>query len=266
MNKIQAFYGFKKIPFPKVADLSNIFESKDHTEGYARISYAIENGEICLISGETGVGTSTTIRKYIYDANSTTHRIIYIQAAKYTLFDFYEYLAEELHVASDGCHKTRIIRGIKHSISQNKGKGIKTVLVIDDIDLMPSEILNELKVLYDYGIDDSEAITIVMVSSSGFRNLLRSERHRVLRDNIIVNYDYHGFDLKETKAYIEKHLTDSKVEPLENKHYAMIYEYTEGKAKKINKLMNNLLLIGMIQEKTKFTVEDLQHAEKEMGL
>lgn len=266
MSNIQSFYGFKKKPFPKAVDLSDIFESKDHTEGYARISYAVENDEICLISGESGIGTSTTIRKYIHDMNSATHRIVYIQGAKYTLFDFYEYLAEELHVLCDSCHKTKIIRGIKHSISQNKEKGIKTILVLDNIDLMPSEILNELKLLYDYGIDETEALTIVMISSSGFRNLLRSQTHREIQNNITVNYDYKGFDLKETKAYIEKYLINSKVEPLENKHYLMIYEYTEGKAKSINKLMNNLLLIGMIQEKTKFTVADLQQAEKEMEI
>lgn len=266
MNDIETFYGFQKSPFSKKIDLSNIFESKDYVESYARMSYAVNNEEICLISGESGTGTSTTMRKYIQDVDDTTHRIVYIQGAKYSLFDFYEYLAEELHVMSDGCHKTKMIRGIKQSIAINKNKGIQTILVMDDIELFPSEILNEIKLLYDYGLNGDEVITIIMVSSTEFRALLRSERYRTIRENIVINYDYSGFSLKETKAYIEKNLRLSRIEPLEDKHYVMIHEYTDGKVKKINKLMNNLLLIGFINQKAKFRVEDLQQAEKEMTI
>ena len=84
-----------------------------------------------------------------------------------------------------------------------------------------------------------------------FRTTMRSEGFEQLRQRVIAAYHLKALDVTETRGYIEHRLRLAGWEgdpSLSEDIFGGIYEFTDGVPRRINTLMDRLLLYGYLEE------------------
>jgi type II secretory pathway predicted ATPase ExeA len=78
LDKIQAFYGFTRMPFRRDLAVGMLHHHHDHAQATARIAYGIDTRGITVITGEVGVGKTVAARAAIARGEPARHHLIYI--------------------------------------------------------------------------------------------------------------------------------------------------------------------------------------------
>lgn len=237
--KINDYFNLKYSPFSN--NVSTLYESKDYLETKRRLEYFLDEEGIALITGSSGVGKSQCVLSNI-DTNK--YKVIYVQNNDLTLFEFFNYLGNELDIQTSHCHMSIILADIQKQISSYYKANKKVVIIIDGVESLQSKIIESLKYLCYSRFDDYKT-NIILIGHTSFRARIKRESFKTIESNIITNYDFLGLSLNETKDYI-KHRLDlagGDINLIDDKYYNAIYSYSDGNPMRINKYMYNLLLL-----------------------
>ena len=71
------FFGLARKPFSKTPDPEFLFPSRQHAEALARLSHALEEREVAVLTGEIGAG-KTTLSRALVDAFADRCRFSFI--------------------------------------------------------------------------------------------------------------------------------------------------------------------------------------------
>lgn len=265
--KMNEYYGFNRNPFSKYIEEENVYKSNDYIQIYNRIQNVLECEGIGIITGKSGSGKTTIVKSFIHNLGDR-YKIIYIQGSQMSVFDFYHCVCNELNIKISDCHKIRMIEDIQKEMIELKRNGIRVMVVMDDAQELPSAILQELRIFYDYGLKEEASIALLIVGHTNFRRTLKKEKYETLHNRVIANYDCDGLSFNEVKEYIQKRLKDAGAteEMLDERNYININNYAERSPRKINTLMNTLLLMGYIEETKKFDTQMIKRAKDEIEI
>lgn len=266
-TKLNDFYGFETNPFSKYINLDNVYKSNDYIQVYNRMQSVIECEGIGIITGKSGVGKTTIVKTFIKNL-SDKYKVIYIQGGQMSVFDFYHSICNELNVKISDCHKIRIIEDIQNELIELRKKGIRIVIVLDDAQELPSAIIQEMRIFYDYGLKEEASIGMIMVAHTSFRRTLRKEKYETLHNRVIANYECNGLEFNEVKEYIKNRMKNAGIvdEIFNERNYLNIHSYGDRNPRRINTLMNNLLMIGYIEQTKKFDAQMIKRAKEEMEI
>ena len=70
-------YGLARKPFSKTPDPEFLFPSRQHAEALARLSHALEEREVAVLTGEVGAG-KTTLSRALVDAFADRCRFSFV--------------------------------------------------------------------------------------------------------------------------------------------------------------------------------------------
>lgn len=264
---LNEYYGFVSNPFGKYIDMDNVYESNDYKQVYNRMRSVIDCEGIGPVTGKSGVGKTTIIKSFI-SRLSERYKIIYVQGAQMSIFDFYHTVCNQLDIKISDCHKIRMIEDIQRELVELKRNGIKVMVVLDDAQELPSAIIQELRVFYDYGLKEAASIALIIVAHTDFRHTLRKEKYEMLHNRIIANYDCAGLSYNEIKGYIENRLrsVDGNTNLFNERNYININSCADGNPRRLNTLMNNVLMVGYLDEKKVFDAQMIKRAKDEMEI
>lgn len=73
------YWGFVKLPFPKIQDPSNTFLNEENERILLRLTQVLHTREIAVVVGEAGIGKSTIIDVLLARLSSSRYKIIRIE-------------------------------------------------------------------------------------------------------------------------------------------------------------------------------------------
>jgi type II secretory pathway predicted ATPase ExeA len=71
-------FGFARMPFGRDLPPSRLHRHHDCGEAAARITWAVSETTIALITGEVGTGKTVAIRAAVADLDAAAHTVIYV--------------------------------------------------------------------------------------------------------------------------------------------------------------------------------------------
>src|SRR5512136_3098545 len=71
------FFGLRAKPFSKSPDPEFLYQSAQHAEALARLSHAVEEREVAVLTGEVGAG-KTTLSRAVVDAYADACRFSFV--------------------------------------------------------------------------------------------------------------------------------------------------------------------------------------------
>lgn len=254
--KVNDFFGFSSSPF--INNINSLYESKDYKEISKRLEVFLEQSGVALFTGIHGIGKSIIVNNLL----DKTNKNIYISGSDLTPFEFFNQLGRVLEINTNHCHISKIYEDIKLRVNNYKESSKKMVIVIDDVEKLPTKTLEALKL-----ICDSE-VSLILIGHTSFRSRLKDGRLAYLINDISINYDCLGLSLNETKEYIKHRLSlVSKQDSLiEDRYFNTIYTYTSGVPQIINKYMSTVLLVAYIRNTKNIDNKLLQMASEEMEI
>lgn len=251
-------YGLEINPFTK-----NSKDIKIELDNYKQVLFRLRRLEetkgIGLITGEPGLGKTTAIRHWANGLNSNLYKVIYIAHTTVTVREFYKELSdkfglEEYHT------KTKNLNNIQDEIKRlSIEKRITPVIILDEANYLPSSILNDLKILFNFDMDSKEPYILLLVGQNVIRNSLNMKANEALKQRISMNYTFNGMSKEESKLYIENKLklAGANQELLTSEAYNNIINTSGGVPRRINQLMDKALLL---MENRKLNIIDEQVA------
>ena len=270
----ESYYRFVKSPFRLVADPSMLFVSESAREGLTRLEYAVRDGKgIVVMTGEVGTGKTTLVNRCLDQARGDV-RTAYLFNPSLSGAQLLRALADELHVEVRGESKLELTRALYDDLLRHRQAGRRTVLFVDEAQVLSAEALEELRLLTNLETRHEKLLHIVLVAQPELLSHLESHSLRQLRQRVELFIHLGPMTREETGQYIAHRLhVANPGQPVAFTPEAaqVIHRLTRGVPRDINKICDAALLIAFVEETATVTTKHVQEAmrtidAREMGL
>lgn len=201
------FFGLKFNPFTKEIDSQNLFESEDMKELFSRFKYMKQARGIFLIVGEPGTGKTTAIRKFCASLNPGLYKPCYFTLSTVTVMDFYRGILLNLG-ETPSCKKITMFKQIQDAIySLHYDQKITPVIILDEIHLASSNILEDLRLLFSFKMDSENPFMLILSGQSIIRNKLQMTANLPLKQRISLRHNLKGLQKEELSTYLDNRMS-----------------------------------------------------------
>jgi type II secretory pathway predicted ATPase ExeA len=267
MKYIQHF-GLKFNPFDKDIPVEKLYLSRDIKELDSRFRYMLEARGICLIIGEPGSGKSVNIRRLIENLNHSLYKPCYLPLTTLTVKEFYQALASLL--GETPAHKKVILfQQIQNCIKNlYYEQRITPVIVVDEIHMAPTSILDDLRLLFNFKADSANPYLLILSGQPSIRNKLSLNSCYPLRQRITMRYSLQGLTLEETAEYCNSRM---KIAGCINEVFlpgalTAIHTVSNGFPRTINNIAIASLMYSTERKMMNVTEEAVYQANIETGI
>jgi Type II secretory pathway, component ExeA (predicted ATPase) len=237
-------YGIERNPFVK-NDNDEKIELNNTKQLTFRLKHLEETKGIGLVTGEPGLGKSTTMRHWVKSLNKNIYKTIYISHSTVSVHEFYRELCDQFGL-DEYYSKRKNLNAIQAEIKRlNIEKRITPVIILDEANYLLSSILNDLKILLNFEMDSKEPYILILVGQNTLRDSLNRKSNEALKQRISMSYNFEPMDYDESKEYIDTNLSlagaNSKL--LSNEAYNLVIGKANGVPRILNQIMDKALLL-----------------------
>ena len=200
------FFGLTFNPFDKEIEVDKLYQGEDLTELEGRLKYMLANRGIGLIVGEPGMGKSTCLRKFAENANKSLYKVCYLPLTTLTVKDFYQAICVMLGCAKR-YRKIDMFYEIQAAInSLYYDQRITPVFIVDEIHMASSQILDDLRILFNFRMDSANPFVLIMAGQPQIRNKLMLNTSYPLKQRIVMRYTMQGLKKEECAEYLDSRM------------------------------------------------------------
>ena len=265
----ESFYGFSAKPFQLRPDPHFFFGSKGHKRAMAYLEYGLSQGEgFIVITGEVGAGKTTLVRNLFNRLPSDQIVAAHIVNTHLDPDDTLRMVVSAFGLPYEGASKTDLLTRLEKFLCDVDHQGKRALLVIDEAQNLSARTVEELRMLSNFQTDDKSLLQTFLLGQPEFRATLHSPGMQQLRQRVIASYHLGPMDAQETRAYVEHrlHTVGWQGDPsFDDGAHAAIYAYSGGIPRKVNTLMDRVLLMGYLEEMHAFTEQDINTVVKDIS-
>ena len=241
------FFGLKEPAFSIAVNPRYLFMSDQHREALAHLLYGIQNGGFVMLTGEVGTGKTTIIRCLLEQLPPNTDMAIVLNPMG-SAPELLSTICDELGVGYIADELT--VKGLTDALNQflldNHRKGRKTVLLIDEAQLLKVPVLEQIRLLTNLETTTEKLLQIMLVGQPELKRLLARPALRQLSQRITARFHLEALNLPETKAYIAHRLKIAGLpdhqRPFSDAMIKKIHQFSGGVPRLINVISERLLL------------------------
>ncbi len=267
MKYLQHF-GMKFNPFDKEIPIDKLYLGRDIKELDSRFKYMLQTRGICLIVGEPGSGKSVNLRRLMETLNPSLYKPCYLPLTTLTVKEFYQALASLLG-ETPAYKKVALFQQIQNCI-QNLyyEQRITPVIVIDEIHMAPTSILDDLRLLFNFRADSANPFVLILSGQPSIRNKLSLNSCYPLRQRITMKYSMQGLNMEETTEYCSSRMSIAGCvnDVFLPEALTAIHTISNGFPRAINNIAVTSLMYSTEKKMPNITEEAVYQANIETGI
>jgi general secretion pathway protein A len=259
-------YGLRRKPFSKTPDPEFLFPSRQHAEALARLSHALEEREVTVLTGEVGAG-KTTLSRALVDAFADRCRFSFVVHPALPPAQLLAAVGEGFGLRP-GRRKGDVFAALAEHVARLDAEGSFAVVVVDEAQLLPGRAaFDELRMLTNLAADDRALVGLVLLGQPELRGRLRDRGGEAFAQRVGVAYHLGALDLEETGRYLSHRLAVAgRTEPLFDDHaVAAVHRHSGGLPRKVNQVAASALLEGFAREVDRISAEVVEEAASDMA-
>jgi general secretion pathway protein A len=244
----ESFYGFRERPFDLTPNPRFLVMTDVHREALSNLEYGIASRTgITLLVGDAGTGKTTLIRTALERQPSRVH-CVHLQNPALTRREFVEMLAWRFNLSDRAREsKTALLLELEEVLKRRAEAGESTVLLIDEAQSLPREILEEIRLLANIETNDQKLLSVIMAGQPEVTALLNDESLRQLKQRIALRCELRPLTLQETAGYIAGRIRSAGgvgAQVFTREAVTLIHERSRGIPRTISVIADNALLTG----------------------
>jgi type II secretory pathway predicted ATPase ExeA len=264
------FYGLTGRSFQLTPDPAFYFESLTHRKALSYLSYGLAQSEgFVVVTGEAGTGKSTLAAYLMATIDPVTHTAAQIVANKLEEVELVHAVAQAfcLHVA-DG-DKASALGAIEGFLHDEARSGRHCLLIVDEAQNLSVGALEALRMLSNIQLGSHPLLQTLLLGQPEFRKtLFEHPELEQLRERVIATHHLEAMEAHEVQAYIEHRLKRVRWQgnpSFDQRVFADIYVATGGLPRRINQIVNRLMMLGAVDKRSRLDGAMLQQVLNELG-
>ena len=261
-------FSLERWPFESDIASDQLFPGRAAAEAQARLSHLAEMRGIGLLTGEAGSGKTAACRRFADGLPRGLFRIVYLPLAAATPLEAMNSIAAELGLAP-GQSRSLLRRAVSGELSRLAGNRQTPVLIIDEAHLLPSPVLEDLRMLTNFEIDSEQRFCLLLAGLTGLRRKLAMGVSESLAQRLVVRCRMDGLAADEVGPYIEHRLRLAGAPdiPVFGKTaLAAVAQTAHGLPRRINQIAHNALAAAAADREREVTENHVAQAIDELNL
>lgn len=262
------YYGLTSKPFQLTPDPSFFFGSKWHKRAMSYLQYGLSQAEgFIVITGDIGTG-KTTIANSLLDDMQEDIVAAQIVSPKLSPDELVKMVASKFNVPVKGSTKSEILNDLETFLMELHKQGKRALLLVDEAQNLPLETIEELRMLSNFQATGKPLLQSFLLGQEELQPILRAPNMEQFRQRIVASCHLAPLTDVECQAYIEyrmKHAGWDGRALFSAGAYDLIYQFTHGVPRKINTLMDRILLFGFLEELETLDEESVENVIKEVS-
>jgi len=255
----QAFYKLHGMPFQLTPDPGMLFPSKGHKRAMAYLLYGFEKGEgFVMITGAVGTGKTLLVQKLFEELEHRNIAVASVASANLDGEDILPAVASAFELPYERRSKEALLQDVKQYLVSLQARKTHALLVVDEAQTLTPTALEMLRILSNLEVKGQALLQIFLVGQAELRRTIISNHMEQLRQRIIASHRLEPMGEEESRAYILHRLRavgwndDPHLPP---DMFVGVFQASRGIPRKINLIMDRLLLHGYLEE-----LHSLSHA------
>ena len=264
------FYGFSGRPFQLTPDPQFYFESVSHKKAMSYLGYGLGQGEgFIVITGEVGAGKSTLVAHLMERIDPAALTVAQVVTSALDGAEIVHVIAQAFGLAVEGHDKAAALGAIERFLQDEARAGRRCLLVVDECQNLELTALEELRMLSNFQLGSHPLLQALLLGQPEFRaTLAQHPGLEQLRQRIIASHHLEALDADEVEHYVSHRLGPVGWEgrpAFEDGLLDTLYRHTGGIPRRVNQIMNRLLLLGAIEERDTLSLAMLGDVMAEMA-
>lgn len=264
------FYGLTGRPFQLTPDPAFYFQSLTHRKALSYLGYGLAQGEgFIVITGEVGAGKSTLVAHLMSTIDAERLTAGQIVTSKLGGEELVHVVAQAFGLGIEGHDKASALGAIEGFLHDEARAGRRCLLIVDEAQNLSIEALEELRMLSNFQLGSHPLLQTLLLGQPEFRDTLRDHpRIEQLRQRVIAIHHLDAMGEDEVRPYIEHRMKQVGWDghpAFDERLFAEIFKVTGGVPRRVNQMVNRLLLLGAIEERTKIDGAMLQQVMAELN-
>jgi general secretion pathway protein A len=264
------FYGLSGRPFQLTPDPQFYFESVSHKKAMSYLGYGLGQGEgFIVITGEVGAGKSTLVAHLMERIDPAALTVAQVVTSALDGAEIVHVIAQGFGLAVEGHDKAAALGAIERFLQDEARAGRRCLLVVDECQNLELTALEELRMLSNFQLGSHPLLQSLLLGQPEFRaTLAQHPGLEQLRQRIIASHHLEALDAGEVEHYVRHrlgHVGWSGRPEFEDGLLDALYRHTGGIPRRVNQVMNRLLLLGAIEEREMLSAAMLADVIAEMS-
>ncbi|MBB4858521.1 putative secretion ATPase (PEP-CTERM system associated) [Novosphingobium chloroacetimidivorans] len=248
------FYGLAARPFQLTPDPAFYFESLTHRKALSYLGYGLAQGEgFVVITGEVGAGKSTLVAHLMATIDPAMLTAAQVVTSALDGEEIVHVVAHAFGIEVEGHDKATALAMIEQFLHEEARAGRRCLLIVDESQNLEIGALEELRMLSNFQLGAHPLLQTLLLGQPEFRGLLLdSPELEQLRQRVIATHHLEAMQPDEIQLYIEHRMNRAgwQGNPSFDEHvFAEIHKATGGIPRRVNQVVNRLLLLGAVEQR-----------------
>ena len=250
------YFKLNEKPFNLTPDPRYLFLGKNHSEAFAQLLYATQEGAgFALFMGEIGTGKTTLCRALL---NQLPEKYVpaFIFNPNMDELELYQTLNRELGIGCESASKNTLQYILNSHLINLRREGRQALLIIDEAQNLSQPVLEQIRLISNLETEKEKLIQIILVGQPELRSILEQNSLRQLKQRISVSCHLKPLNYKETTDYIRHRLTmagGAHLDIFSRPALSRLYRFSKGTPRLINMLCDRALLAAYSTGKRQIT-------------
>ena len=263
------FFGLKEYPFSLTSDPRFMVFSPGYNEVLAALYYGVEMAKgLIVLTGEVGTGKTTALRWIIRRLDSTVLAVHFLNP-HVSIEEFYHHLAATLGI-KEGTNKTDLLMELGRMLEERHGQGLRTLLMVDDAQELPDEVLEEIGLLLNFESDGAKHLQIILNGPPELREKLNQQNLTQLKQLVALRCQMPILStVEEVNQYIQTRISTGG--SVDNDIFTpeavdLINQCSKGVPRLINNLCDNAMISAFLADTRSIDREIIEEVAENLDL
>ena len=243
------FYGLRERPFDLTPNPRYLLLTKSHREALGNLDYSISaRVGLTVLIGEAGTGKTTLIRTAMAradeEADGDPITWAYLRNPTLSQSEFLQFLGSRFGLPEQAAtSKTRFLDDLERLLIE----GRRAVLIIDEAQSVPLELLEEIRLLANIESDTEKLLPVLLVGQPELAERLNEPALRQLKQRVGLRCTLAPLSLPESAAYIAGRIETAGGDPaslFSREAVVAIHNSSGGIPRTLSVICENALLTG----------------------